>query len=115
MYGEASIVDVPDASGNIDGGPSTRRGFLGGVTKASVVVVAAAAGLLRKSGEVVAHDDDCNLWWPHDPYCSYNCWRASGYNSVSWVSRSGHNWCFECTTGETCYDPDFLCSEWGHM
>ncbi len=75
--------------------------------------VAALAATFRVSAPVWAHDTCCALAKPHQPGCSYNCWRY-GYG-YAW--DCGHNWCFECVSKKTgtCWRGPFLCSEWGHM
>lgn len=95
----------------------SRRGFLGLCTKVGVAVVAGLSGMLSRQSVVMAHNYDCSLAKPHNPGCAYNCWRyaGSGYHGYAWTSPSGHNWCFECTTGTSCWNGSFLCSEWGHM
>ncbi len=95
----------------------TRRTFLGTLRRGSIALVAALSGVMLRPTPAAAHNYDCYLAKPHNPYCAYNCWRyaAWGYTSTAWVSPSGHNWCFECAGGPTCYNGPFLCSQWGHM
>lgn len=93
----------------------SRRGFISSAGKVGVFVVATLSGTLTRPDPARAHNDDCDLFYSHNPYCAYNCWRYPGYNSHAWISDSGHNWCFECTTGPTCRDPSYLCSQYGHM
>lgn len=93
----------------------TRRALFGGLGRGALVVVAALATPLKFAAPAKAHNLDCQLVYASDSYCSYNCWRYAGYHGYAWVSPSGHNWCFECTTGSNCWSGSSLCSEWGHM
>lgn len=94
----------------------TRRTFLGTLGRGSIALVASLSGMMLRAAPAAGHNLDCGLAKPHNPYCAYNCWRYAGYYSHSWVSPSGHNWCFECTQSPiSCYYGPFLCSQWGHM
>ncbi len=93
----------------------TRRSFLGVFGRSSLAIVAGLSGMMLRTEPAAGHNQDCTLALAHNPYCAYNCWKYAGYNGYSWVSPSGHNWCFECTTGSSCWEGSFLCSQWGHM
>jgi len=93
----------------------SRRGFLGTLTKAALGIVAGAAYLTR--GTAYAYQYGCcNLAKPSsNGYCAYNCWRLEGYYERSWTCLEGASTvytCFECTTGSTCWQGSFYCSDY---
>jgi hypothetical protein len=94
----------------------SRRGFLGMLTKVALGVVAGAAALT--TGTAKAYDVVCChlAKAPSNGYCAYNCWRyaAQGYHERSWsCTYAGTVYtCFECTSGASCWNPDWLCSDY---
>lgn len=104
----SSLTRLPHIKAN-------RRAVFKGLGRGSLVVVAAMAAPLKSAAPAKAHNLDCHLANNSSSYCSYNCWKYAGYHGYAWTSPSGHNWCFECTTGSNCWSGSFLCSEWGHM
>ena len=97
----------------------SRRGFLGTLTKAALGIVAGAAYLTRGSAWAHGyHYGCCHLAKPHSGgYCAYNCWKlaSSGYRERYWTCLEGASTvytCFECTTGDTCWQGSFYCSDY---
>lgn len=97
---------------------TTRRGFLGFVSRAGMVVVATAAGIVEASGKAMAAPlatwRCCTLYFgqpncPINQYGSYYCTRGT---MRTWCCCSGSRTyaCGECTGSTDCHVGPFYCS-----
>lgn len=107
------------AVGQQEASAETRRTVVRRLSLAALAVVGGVAKLTASadSAWAVYYYYCCVLAKPHSPGCMYNCWRYSGYAAYSWTCWYGSTqyWCGECTTGNSCDEGTFLCSEYGQM
>lgn len=120
-------LDVADDQALLDRTPErraatrdrfVRRSFLGRTGRLGAMVVAGiAATWIDAPAAKAVYDYCCDLWFPNGPFCggspnngSFTCpagytKRLWGCTQPCWVVQ-----CYECTTGPTCWDPTFACS-----
>jgi hypothetical protein len=100
------------------GASATRRVAMRRLSLAAMAIVGGVAKLTASADPAWAYTYYCcTLAKPHSPGCMYNCWRYAGYAAYSWTCWYGSTqyWCGECTTGTSCWNGTFLCSEYGQM
>lgn len=107
---EGAILSTRDAA--------ARRSTLRLLSKAALVLLMGTAGVLRAPAMARA-DNECNnygcccLKHPSSgSTCPYDCNLFSQYHIRSWTCPYGcwRYTCVECTSGPTCWDPNWLCS-----
>lgn len=105
-----------------------RRSALSRLASGGIVVIGALAGLLTRREEAAAshycnHVGCCYLAYCSDRWCTVYgaaCEQVrcpSGYRLRSWQCAWGsgsYYICYECTTGQNCYQGSFACSRARH-
>ncbi|GAA1586278.1 hypothetical protein GCM10009804_48010 [Kribbella hippodromi] len=97
---------------------TTRRRFLGGVSKVGMAVVAGAAGLVETGQKAMASPQAtwrcCNLYFgqPNCPINSSGSYYCTRGTMRQWCCCSGSRTyaCGECTGGSSCGQGPFYCS-----